>query len=106
MFGANSDYQIVKCRVPQGSVLGPLLFLLYVNDMPKCSKILQFHLFADDTNLFLNYSNILNLETILNVELEKVSQWFYANKLSLNTEKKQLCGIASSAKKISSLVES
>ena len=55
--------------------------------MPKCSNILEFHLFADDTNLFFNNPNILNLETILNVELEKVSQWLYANKLSLNIEK-------------------
>ena len=42
----------------------------------KCSNILEFHLFADDTNLFLNSPNILNLETNLNVELEKVSQWY------------------------------
>ena len=69
-------------------MLGPLLFLLYINDMPKCSNILEFHLFPDDTNLFFNNPNILNLETILNVELEKVSQWLFANKLSLNIEKK------------------
>jgi len=68
-------------------VLGPLLFLSHINDMPKCSNILEFHVFADDTNLFFNNPNILNLETILNVELEKVSQWLYANKLSLNIEK-------------------
>ena len=55
--------------------------------MPKCSNILESNLFADDTNLFLNSPNILNLETNLNVELEKVSQWLYANKLSLNIEK-------------------
>ena len=61
-FGTNSDYQTVSCGVPQGSVLGPLeLFLLYRNDMPKCSNILEFHLFADDTNLFLNSPNILHL---------------------------------------------
>ena len=87
LFGTNSDYQIVTCGVPQGSVLGPLLFLLYINDMPKCFNILEFHLFADDTNLFFNNPNILNLEAILNAELEKVSQWLYANKLSLNIEK-------------------
>ncbi len=82
--GINSDYQTITCGVPQGSVLGPLLFLSYINDLSKCSNILEFHLFADDTNLFLNNSNILNLETDLNTELEKVSQWLYANKLSLN----------------------
>ena len=87
LFGTNSDYQTVTCGVPQGSVLGPLLFLLYINDMPKCSNVLEFHLFSDDTNLFLSSPNILNLETNLNVELEKVSQWLYANKLSLNIEK-------------------
>jgi len=50
-------------------------------------NILEFHLFADDTNLFPNNTNILNLETNLNGELEKVNLWFYANKLALNTEK-------------------
>ena len=84
LFGTNSDYQTVTCGVPQGSVLGSLLFLLYINDMPKCSNILEFNLFADGTNLFLNSPNILNLETNLNVELGKGSQWLYANKLSLN----------------------
>ena len=68
-------------------MLGPLLFLLYINDKPKCCNILEFHPSADDTNLFLNNPNILNLETNLNVELEKVSQWFYFKKLSLNIEK-------------------
>ena len=57
--------------------------------MPKCSNILEFHLLADDTNLFLNNRKILNLETNLNIELEKVGQGLYANKLSLNIEKKK-----------------
>ena len=55
--------------------------------MPKCSNILEFHLFAHDTNLCLNNRNFLNLEINLNVELGEVSQWLYANKLSLNIEK-------------------
>jgi len=76
LFGTNSDSQPVTCGVPhvQGSVFGPLLFLLYITDMPKFSNVLEFDHFADDTNLFLNNPNILNLETNLNIELEKVSQ--------------------------------
>ena len=58
--------------------------------MPKCSNILEFHLLADDTNLFLNNRKILNLETNLNVELEKIGQGLYANKLSLNIERTAL----------------
>ena len=75
LYGTNSDYQTITCGVPQGSVLGPLLFLLYVNDMNKCSNILEFHLFADDTNLLLNNKNLQNLESNLNIELENVSHF-------------------------------
>ena len=74
--------------------------------MPKCSNILEFHLFADDTNLFLNNPNILNLETDLNIELEKVSQWLYANKLSLNIDKNKFCCISFSTKTNSAQYES
>ena len=56
--------------------------------MPKCSNTLEFHLFPDDTNLFFNNPNILNLETILNVELEKVTQWLFANKLKGSGQKR------------------
>ena len=68
-------------------MLGPLLFLLYVNDMNKYSNILEFHLFSDDTNLLLNNKNLQNLNSNLNIELEKVSHWLSGNKLSLNIEK-------------------
>ena len=81
-------------------MFGPLLFLLCINDMPKCSNILEFHFFADDTNLFLNNPNILNLETNLNVELEKVSQWLYGNKLSLNIEKTSFVAFHSPQRRI------
>ena len=91
LYGTNSDYQTITCGVPQGSVLGPLLLLLYVNDMNKCSNILEFHLFADDTNLLLNNKNP---ESNLNIELEKVSHWLSGNKLSLNIEKNKFCGIS------------
>jgi hypothetical protein len=77
----------VTCGVPQGSVLGPLLFLLYVDDMKYCSNILNFILFADDTNIFYSCSNPDDLYRVVNAELAKLSNWFKANKLSLNLKK-------------------
>jgi len=77
----------IDCGVPQGSVLGPLLFLIYINDIAQSSTLLDFHLFADDTSIFYKHKNFIEMEEILNKELENVSNWLIANKLSLNVGK-------------------
>ena len=82
-----SDLLHVNCGVPQGSILGPLLFIIYINDIVNISNILQMILFADDTNLFLSGPNVNDICTRLNAELCKLSRWFKLNKLSLNIKK-------------------
>ena len=85
--GACSSSKPIYFGVPQGSILGPLLFIIYINDVTHSSKILNFILFADDTNLFHCDDSITNLILVLNRELQHISDWFKANKLSLNASK-------------------
>ena len=98
----SSSLNNITCGVPQGSLLGPLLFSLYINDICHASTVLSFILFADDTNIIYS-SDIRHVETIiniLNVELDKVSIWFQANGLSLNLKKRTFMAFSKSKKKL------
>ena len=83
--GEISESLDISCSVPQGSVLGPLLFLLYVNDIPSSSINLDFYLFADDTSLFMLHKDLTKLETNVNAELANIYNWLIANSISTPT---------------------
>ena len=89
MCGYKSSLVDVECGVPQGSVLGPLLFILYVNDMRNALQTIP-RLFADDTCLFLTAENIDDLEIIGNSELRSLKNWMDTNKLTVNPTKSKL----------------
>jgi hypothetical protein len=84
---SSSNLLDMVCGVPQGSVLGPILFIMYINDICNVSSILKMILFADDTNLFKSGYNINSLCTEMSQELSKLNTWFSVNKLSLNVSK-------------------
>ena len=77
----------IICGILQGSILELLLFLIYVNDLHNASSILKPVMIGDDTNLFLSNKDINKLFNDINIELQKISIWFKANKLSLNLTK-------------------
>jgi len=85
--GESSELKNITCGVPQGSVLGPLLFLIYINDIPNVSQKLTFFLFADDTNIYYEADDMEELKKVVNNELDGLFKWLCANRLSLNISK-------------------
>ena len=93
--GFLSSEKTIRCGVPQGSILGPLFFLLYINDLPQCLSKTKPRLFADDTNLTASGVSVTDLEAAVNSDLENLRKWLIANKLSLNVAKPEFMLIGS-----------
>ena len=87
--GTSSDMKEIICGIPQGSCLGPLLFLIYINDLPLSLQKSHFSMYADDTAILLSSESIDDLPNDLNLDLLKLQDWLDANKLSLNFVKTQ-----------------
>ena len=84
--GQDSNWRRITCGVPQGSVLGPLLFIIYMNDLSHVSRF-SVSLFADDTCLVLSHKDLKHLEFTCNQELKIIEDWFKANRLTANQKK-------------------
>ena len=109
IYNAKSSVRHLNTGVPHGSILGPLLFLIYIDDISNSSSLFKFILFADDTNLFTTIEYTLpvgnsKVDDLVNNELEKIYDWLTANRLSLNLTKAKFIIFHPKQKDISSLV--
>ena len=88
--GSDSSLKPISTGVLQGSVPGPLLFLVYINDLHKCVKYSKVYHFPDDTNMLQSDNSLKNVAKRMNLDFKNLSQWVKANKLSLNFTKTEL----------------
>ena len=88
--GVNSTPKIMTFGVPQGSILGPLLFLIYINDIPEIARFAKFILYADDANIILTADTIEEIQNQLTELIEFLIKWVFSNGLALNLKKKQI----------------
>ena len=86
--GYESGLAVIDCGVPPGSVLGPLLSLLYINDFNQAMKFCKVHHFADDTNLLCLSNSIKKQKKLINADLKHLLNWLNSNKISPNVKKK------------------
>ena len=93
--GENSSFKIVKCGIPQGSCLGPLLFLIYINDLPSVWGRATPSMFADDTSMWVASDSVPELPHLLRDQITLLEKWMRDNKLTLNTLKTQFILISS-----------
>ena len=97
MNGSLSGDQYLTCGIPRGTILGPLLLIVYINDLPNCLTNVQYRMYADDTRLTFASNNVAHRERALNENLAKVNvnEWLIANKLTLNKSKTEFMLIGS-----------
>ena len=93
--GVLSDKAILRCGVPQGSILGPLLFLIYINDLTTIADYATVRMYADDTNMTFTACSIPELQHDMNIDLQFLQNWLIANRLTLNVLKTEFMLVGS-----------
>jgi hypothetical protein len=96
----SSIQKLIQCGVPQGSILGPMFFILYVKYFPNASQLARPLLFADDTSICCSHSDPAVLVTVLNEAIQNIDLWMKTNKLSVNIDKTNYVIFQSKQKKI------
>ena len=98
--GSLSKVCSLGCGVPQGTILGPLLFLIYINDLPNCLSFCQPRMYADDTHITYASADLHSMQSSLNRDLSNIHKWLLCNKLTLNSTKTEFMLIGSRQKTV------